>query len=124
MMKLQTLYGRRNETASLRITLDPTCIYGINIQAAGIVDKISCRIRDRWPLLYIAIISLLVLFVSVRMHDASDTLPTIAVTIVLSFIFKVTYEICVALCIIGISAAGVTCSIIFFGSVAHGIAAR
>ncbi|EZA56408.1 hypothetical protein DMN91_009837 [Ooceraea biroi] len=123
-MKMQTLYGRRNETAILRLTLDPTCIYGINIQPAGPVDKISCRIRDRWPLLYITIISLLILFVSLRLHSGSDTLPTVAVTIILSFVFRVTYETCIALCIIGVSAIGVCCSVIFLGSVAHGVAVR
>jgi hypothetical protein len=123
-MKIQTLYGRRNETASLRITLDPSCIYAINIQSAGIIDKISCRIRDRWPLLYITITSLLILLVSIRLHNGSDTLPTIVVTIILSFIFKTTYEICIALCIIGMSAIGVCCSVIFLGSIAHGITVR
>lgn len=120
---MQTLYGRRNETASLRLTLDPECSYAINIQPGGIIDKISCRIRDRWPLLYLAIISLLLLFVSIRIRS-SDMLPTIIVTIILSFIFNVTYETCIALCIISISAFVVCCSVIFFGSVAHGIAVK
>lgn len=121
-MKMQTLYGRFNDTANLRVTLEPECIYMINIQPGGIIDKISCRIRDRWPLLYIAIISLLLLFISMRVHY--DTLPTIIITIILSFVFNITYEICIALCIIGISAIGVCCSVIFLGSVAHGIAVR
>ncbi|XP_070530047.1 GPI inositol-deacylase-like isoform X2 [Cardiocondyla obscurior] len=123
-LKIQTLYRRYNDTASLRLTLEPECIYTVNIQPGGIIDKISCRIRDRWPLLYMAIISLLLLFVSMRIHYNSDTLPTIAVTIILSFVFNVTYEMCIALCIIGISAIGVCCSVVFLGSVAHGIAVR
>lgn len=123
-MKMQTLYGRFNDTASLRITLEPECIYKINIQPGGIVDKVSCRIRDRWPLLYMAIISLLLLFISLRIHYDSDTLPTIITTIILSFVFNVTYETCIALCIIGISAIGICCSVIFLGSIAHGIAVR
>lgn len=123
-MKMQTLYGHFNDTASLRVTLEPECIYMINIQPGGIIDKISCRVRDRWPLLYTAIISLLLLFVSLRIHYSSDMLPTIIITIILSFVFNVTYETCIALCIIGISAIGVCCSVIFLGSVAHGIAVR
>lgn len=123
-MKMQTLYGRSNDTASLRMTLEPECVYMINVQPGGIIDKISCRIRDRWPLLYMAIISLLLLFISIRIHYDSDTLPTIIITVILSFIFNVTYETCIALCIIGISAIGVCLSVIFLGSVAHGIAVR
>lgn len=123
-MKMQTLYGRFNDIASLRVTLDPECVYAINIQPGGIIDKISCRIRDRWPLLYMAVISLLLLFVSMRIHYDSDVLPTIAVTIILSFVFNVIYEICIAFCVISISAIGVCCSVIFLGSVAHGIAVR
>lgn len=123
-MKMQTLYGRTNETANLRLTLDPECFYAINIQPGGIIDKISCRVRDRWPLLYMTIVSLLLLFIAVRTHRDSDILPTIVVTAILSVIFNVTYETCIALCIIGISAIGVCCSVIFLGSVAHGIAVR
>lgn len=125
-MKIQTLYGRRsNETASLRLTLDPECLYAINVQPGGIIDKLSCRVRDRWPLLYIAIISLLLLFLSATIHRESDTLPVIIVTVILSFFFNVTYEACVALCIIGLSAVGVCFSVIFLGSVIeHGIVAR
>ncbi|KAG5343165.1 PGAP1 deacylase, partial [Acromyrmex heyeri] len=123
-MKMQTLYGRSNDTASLRVTLEPECIYMINIQPGGIIDKISCRVRDRWPLLYTTIISLLLLIVSLRVHYNSDVLPTIIITIILSFVFNVTYETCIALCIIGISAVGVCFSVIFLGSVAHGIAVR
>ncbi|XP_014487837.1 PREDICTED: GPI inositol-deacylase [Dinoponera quadriceps] len=124
-IKIQTLYGRTNETASLRLTLDPECLYAINVQPGGIIDKISCRVRDRWPLLYIAIVSLLLLFLSARIHRESDTLPAIIVTVVLSFVFNVTYETCIALCIIGISAIGVCFSVIFLGSVIeHGIVAR
>lgn len=121
---MQTLYGRSNDTANLRVTLEPECIYMINIQPGGIIDKISCRIRDRWPLLYITIISLLLLFISMRIHYDSDTQPIIIITIILSFVFNITYETCIALCIIGISAIGVCCSVIFLGSVAHGIAVR
>ncbi|XP_071570586.1 GPI inositol-deacylase isoform X2 [Temnothorax nylanderi] len=123
-MKMQTLYGRSNDTASLRVTLEPECTYMINIQPGGIVDKVSCRIRDRWPLLYMAVMSLLLLFVSRKIHYGSDTLPTIVITIMLSFFFNVTYETCIALCIIGVSAIGVCCSVIFLGSVTHGIAVR
>lgn len=122
-IKMQTLYGRRNETANLRVTLDPECSYAINIQPGGIIDKISCRIRDRWPLLYITIISLLLLFISMRVHS-TDKLQAVIITIILSFIFNITYEACIALCIISISAIVVCCCVIFLGSVAHGIAVK
>ncbi|KYN04079.1 GPI inositol-deacylase, partial [Cyphomyrmex costatus] len=123
-MKMQTLYGRTNATASLKMTLEPECIYMINIQPGGIIDKISCRIRDRWPLLYTAVISLLLLFLSIRIYYKSEMLLMIIITIILSFIFNVAYETCIALCIIGGSAIGVCCSVIFLGSIAHGIAIR
>lgn len=120
---MQTLYGRRNETADLRVTLDPECSYAINIQPGGIIDKISCRIRDRWPLLYITIISLLLLFISMMVHS-TDKLQAVIITIILSFIFNITYEACIALCIISISAIAVCCCVIFLGSIAHGIAVK
>lgn len=124
-MKIQTLYGRLNETASLKLTLDPECIYAIHVQPGGIIDKISCRVRDRWPLLYIAIISLLLLFLSARIHIESNTMPVIIITVILSFYLNIIYELCVALCIISLSAIGVCFSIIFLGSVIeHGIVAR
>lgn len=121
---MQTLYTHLNETASLRLTLDPVCFYKINIQLGGIIDKVSCRVRDRWPLVYITIVSLILFIISIRVYPGPDTLPAIIVTIILSFLFNVTYETCIALCIIGISAISVCCSVIFLGSVAHGIAIR
>ncbi|KAL6261826.1 hypothetical protein P5V15_006911 [Pogonomyrmex californicus] len=122
-MKIQTLYGRPNEIASLRITLEPECIYMINIQPGGIIDKISCRIRDRWPLLYLTVISLLLLFVSIRINY-SDILPMIFVTMILSYVFNVMYETGIAFCIIAISAISVCFSVVFLGSVVQRITVR
>ncbi|XP_011701617.1 PREDICTED: GPI inositol-deacylase isoform X2 [Wasmannia auropunctata] len=123
-MKMQTVCERSDDTTSLRVTLDPECIYMISMQPDGIIDKISCRIRDRWPLLYMVIISVLLHLVSIRLQHFSDALPSIVVTIILSFVFNVAYEVCIALCIIIISAIGVCFSVIFLGSFAHGIAVR
>ncbi|XP_032663634.1 GPI inositol-deacylase [Odontomachus brunneus] len=124
-MKIQTPYEHPNQTARLRLTLDPECLYEIYVQPGGIIDKISCRVRDRWPLLYIVIISLLLLFLSARIHLDSDIMTVIIVTIMLSFYLNIIYETYVALCIIGLSAIGVCFAIIFLGSVIeHGIVAR
>lgn len=123
-MKMQTPNRRSDEKANLRLTLDPECSYMIKIQSEGIIDEISCRIRDHWPSLYMAIISLLILLVSIRVHLGSDTVPTIIVTIVLTFLFNVTFEARIAVCIIAIAAVSTCCSVIFFGSVAHGIAVK
>lgn len=120
-MKIQTLYGRIDETANLRLTLDPECLYAISAQPGGIVDNISCRVRDRWPLLYIVITSLLLLLLSARIYRLPDFRPTIIVTVALSFTYNVIYEVCVALFIICLLAISVCFFAIFSGSFAKNI---
>lgn len=124
-MKIQTPNKRSNdERAYLRLTLDSGCSYTVKIQSEGIIDKISSRIRDHWPSLYMAIISLLILLISIRVHFNSDAVPTVVVTITLTILFNVTLEAHIAVCIIVITAITTCCSVIFLGSIAHGIAVR
>lgn len=120
-MKLQNAREHRNEMSVLRLTLYPECIYTIKLTSSGIIDRIACRIRDRWPSLYLGIISLILLFVSGRVNS-SDVLPTIIVTIVLSVLFGVIYEICIAVCVISLATIFVCFSVVFLGYGAHGLA--
>lgn len=123
-MKVQTRYKYSNVSASLRITLDPSCSYTINIQKGGIIDQISCTVRDRWYLLYTTIISLLLIFLSIRINHNHEQIPTIMVTIFLSFYYDLMFECLIALAILSIFAIGLCLTIIFLGSVAHSIAVR
>lgn len=124
IMKIQTKNKNSNISPNLRITLDPACSYVINIQKGGIVDQISCIVRDRWYLLYTTIISLLLLFLSTRINHGHNQTPIIIITIFLSFCYNLMFECLIALAIICVFTIGLCCCIIFFGSVAHNIAVR
>ncbi|XP_015438322.1 PREDICTED: GPI inositol-deacylase [Dufourea novaeangliae] len=123
-MKIQTKSKHSNVSAKLRLTLYPACSYTINVQEGGIIDKISCIVRDRWYLLYTTIISLLLIFLSIRINHGCEQLPTIVITIFLSYYYGLVFECLIALAILCIFTIGLCCSIIFLGSVAHGIAVR
>ncbi|XP_060811024.1 GPI inositol-deacylase isoform X1 [Bombus pascuorum] len=123
-MKVQTGYKYSNVFPKLRITLDPACSYIINIEEGGIIDRISCIVRDRWYLLYTTIISLLLLFLSTRINHGLEPTPIIVITIYLSYCYNLMFECLVALAIVCIFTIGLCCSIIFLGSVAHSIAVR
>ncbi|KAK9296931.1 hypothetical protein QLX08_009191 [Tetragonisca angustula] len=123
-MKVQIKHKYSNVSPHLRITLDPACSYIINIQEAGIIDRISCIVRDRWYLLYTTIISLLLLFLSTRINHGLKQTPIIVITVFLSYYYNLMFECLVALAIVCIFTIGLCCSIIFLGSVAHNIAVR
>ncbi|XP_034175717.1 GPI inositol-deacylase [Osmia lignaria lignaria] len=123
-LKVQTKYDSSNISASLRITLDPACLYEINIRESGIIDQISCIVRDRWYLLYTTIISLLLVFLSIRINPGHEQIPVILITIFFSFYYNLVLESLVATAILCALTIGVCCSIIFLGSVAHSIAVR
>lgn len=123
-MKVQIKHKYSNVSPNLRITLDPVCSYIINIQEAGIIDRISCIVRDRWYLLYTTIISLLLLFLSTRINHGLKQTPIIVITVFLSYYYDLMFECLVALAIVCIFTIGLCCSIIFLGSVAHNIAVR
>lgn len=123
-MKVQTGYKYSNVFSKLRITLDPACSYIINIEEGGIIDRISCIVRDRWYLLYTTIISLLLLFLSTRINHGLKQTPIIVITIYLSYCYNLMFECLVALAIVCVFTVGLCCSIIFLGSVAHSIAVR
>ncbi|CAK9833286.1 GPI inositol-deacylase [Anthophora retusa] len=123
-MKIQTKYKYSNISQNLRITLDPACSYAINIQQGGIIDRISCIVRDRWYLLYTTIISLLLLSLSVRINHGLEQTPIIVITVFLSFCYDLMFECLVALAILCVFTIGLCCCVIFLGSVAHSIAVR
>ncbi|KAF7408574.1 hypothetical protein HZH66_003111 [Vespula vulgaris] len=103
-MKVQTHYNyNTNSSAILRMTLEPKCAYKFNIKEGGIIDQISCLVRDRC--------------------DKNMT-PSLIVTMALCIYFGLVFESCVALSIICLFAIGTCCSVIFLGSLAHGIAVR
>ncbi|XP_076243690.1 GPI inositol-deacylase [Calliopsis andreniformis] len=123
-MRIQTRNEHSNVSPSLRITLDPACSYAINIQESGIVDQISCIVRDRWYLLYTTIISLLLVSLSIKVNHGHEKTPTIIVTIFLAYCYGLMFECLIALAILCVFTIGLCCSIIFLGSVAHSIAVR
>lgn len=124
-LKVQTRYNYdTNISATLRMTLEPKCSYKFNIKEGGIIDQISCLIRDRWSNLYIIIISLLLIIISSRIDSDKNIYPPLTVTIALCIYFGIVFESFVALAIICIFAIGTCCSVIFLGSLAHGIAVR
>lgn len=123
-MKIQTRYKYSNILPNLRITLDPACSYVINIQEGGIIDRISCIVRDRWYLLYTTVVSLLLLFLSTRINHGLKQTPIIVITILFSIYYNLIFECLIALAIICVFTIGLCCSIIFLGSVAHSIAVR
>ncbi|XP_076379241.1 GPI inositol-deacylase isoform X2 [Megalopta genalis] len=123
-MKIQTDYKQFNVSPYLRLTLNPACSYMFNIQEGGIIDRISIIVRDRWYLLYTTIISLLLLLLSIRINHSREQLPTIVVTIFLSYYYGLIFECLIAMAILSAFTIGLCCSIIFLGSVAHGIAVR
>ncbi|XP_012138949.2 GPI inositol-deacylase isoform X1 [Megachile rotundata] len=123
-LKIQTRHDTSNVSANLRITLDPACLYTINIQESGIIDKISCIVRDRWYLLYTTIISLLLIFLSIKTNHDNEQIPIVLITIFFSFYYNLIFESLVSMAIICVFIIGLCCSVIFLGSVAHSIAVR
>ncbi|XP_053973079.1 GPI inositol-deacylase isoform X1 [Hylaeus volcanicus] len=123
-MKLQTKYKYSDVFPSLRITFDPVCSYTITIHESGIIDKISIIVRDRWYLLYTTIVSLLLIFLSIRIDHNHEQIPILLVTIFLSYYYGLMFECLIALAILCVFAIGLCCTIIFLGSVAHSIAVR
>ncbi|KAK2588928.1 hypothetical protein KPH14_001783 [Odynerus spinipes] len=98
-IKVQTRYDHSmNTSVTLRMTLEPKCSYIFNIQKGGIIDQIS--------------------------YNGTDIFPTVTVTLALCIYFDLVFESFVALAIIYVFAIGTCCSVIFLGSLAHGIAVR
>ncbi|KAF7414964.1 hypothetical protein HZH68_003453 [Vespula germanica] len=98
-MKVQTHYNyNTNSSAILRMTLEPKCAYKFSIKEGGIIDQIS--------------------------YSDKNMTPPLIVTMALCIYFGLVFESCVALSIICLFAIGTCCSVIFLGSLAHGIAVR
>ncbi|CAL7936022.1 unnamed protein product [Xylocopa violacea] len=123
-MKVQTKYKYSTVFPSLRITLDPACSYVININEGGIIDRLSCTVRDRWYLLYTTTISILLLFLSTRINYGLEQTPVIVITIFFSYCYDLMFELLIATAILCVFTIGLCSSVIFFGSVAHNIAVR
>lgn len=123
-MKIQSRDKHFDTSPSLRITLDPACSYTINIQESGIIDQISCIVRDRWHLLYTTIISLLLVFLSIKINHGHEQTPIIMVTIFLAYYHGLMFECLIALAVLSVFTIGLCCCIIFLGSVVHSIAVR
>ncbi|XP_012276189.1 GPI inositol-deacylase [Orussus abietinus] len=123
-LKLQTIYGRENVTASLRVTLDPNCLYSFRVQEAGLVERIACAVRDRWPALYTTIIGLLLVVIGTRVDHCREGLLVAAVTATLCLTLGIGLESIVAFAALHTMAVGTCCCVIFFGSVAHNVAIR
>lgn len=125
MMRVQTKSKYSDQVfPSLRITLDPACSYMIDVRKGGIIDRISCIVRDRWHLLYTTAVSLLLLILSTRINEGHEGTPILAITVCLSFCYELMFECLVALAIICVFTIGLCCSVIFLGSVAHSVAVR
>ncbi|XP_076290092.1 GPI inositol-deacylase [Lasioglossum baleicum] len=123
-MKIQTNFKHSNVSPHLKLTLNRACSYTFNIQEGGIIDQISVIVRDRWYLLYTTIISLLLILLSIRVNQGREQLPTIVVTVFLSYYYGLMFECLVATGFLCVFTIGLCCSILFLASVAHGIAVR
>lgn len=123
-LQIQTKSTEENNLAELRLTLDSTCSYSINIQKASLVEQISCVVRDRWTTLYPISISILLLAVAVRFDDDRDSLLTAGITIILCIGLGIILECCVVFIVLHLLAICVCCSVVFLGTVAHNIAVR
>ncbi|XP_017887892.1 GPI inositol-deacylase isoform X2 [Ceratina calcarata] len=123
-MKVQTRPRQPDVFPSLRLTLDPACSYMIDIKKAGIIDRISCIVRDRWHLLYTTAVALLLLILSTRITHGHERTPILVITICLSFCYELTFECLVASAILCVFTIGLCCSVVLLGSLAHSIAVR
>ncbi|KAG7202383.1 hypothetical protein KM043_018700 [Ampulex compressa] len=94
--KVQTGFGNSYSFPILRITLDPECLYVINIKEGSIIDQLSCI----------------------------ENTPIIVVTAILSIYHGLFFDCCIALAILFVFSVALCASIIFLGSVAHSIAVR
>ncbi|XP_014204111.1 GPI inositol-deacylase [Copidosoma floridanum] len=133
VMTLQTVHSQRlhamkTKSAEMRITLDPNCLYKIRVQRAGLIDRISCMVRDRWTLIYPIIIGFLLLTIGQRIdcnnERKTSTSVIIIVTMILCISLNLVLECFVGIAILHILAIGVCCLVVFFGSIAHKIAVR
>ncbi|XP_008210404.2 GPI inositol-deacylase [Nasonia vitripennis] len=133
ILKLQTVHSQRlrmmkQQSAELKLSLDPACSYNIHVQRANLVERIACMVRDRWTFIYPIIIGLLLLSIGQRIdfynEDRTSILAITIITIILTASLNLVLECCVGIAILHILAIAVCCCVVFFGSVAHNIAVR
>lgn len=112
-------------TATLRISLAPEYSYRVVIRRAGIVERVACAVRNRWPTLYPIILALCMLGIATRIDNSPlRTTTTIAITLLGAISLDFLLETFVALGLLHVFAV-TTCSlVVFFGSVVHKVAAR
>lgn len=122
--RLQTQKVHKNQSQLLRFSLDPTCSYTFSINSGSLIDNISCMVRDRWPMMHIIVMSLILLLISMRIDCKKEKFPVLLTTVILSIYFGNILETCVATSIIFIFATTTCITVIFSGSIAHGIAVR
>ncbi|XP_066603926.1 GPI inositol-deacylase [Prorops nasuta] len=122
--RLQTIYGFKNETALLRITVSAGCTCNFIIHRNTIIDQLSCVIRDRWPILYSVIISILLLTISITIDHKRSQKPTLIVTLALSIMFNTIIESFAVITFLCILSVLTCCAVVCFGSVARNITVR
>lgn len=132
-MKLQTASSQqmvKSQSAELRLSLDPLCTYSISVQRGSLIERLACKVKDRWTLIYPVTIGLLLLSIGQRIdsqnEDRISVLAIVVITVIICLINNpfLIVECCVGMAVLHIMAVGVCCSVVFFGSVAHNIAVR
>lgn len=121
-LKIQQRMGRTTESPLLKITTDPTCSYKLKVTRAGIIDQMSLRVRDHWPILYQMSIALLLMMISLM--TSPNPIWQLGITLLLCMFCQTTVEFFVSIFLLSGFAVYLCCSVMFLGSVAHNFAAR
>ena len=109
----------------LRMSLEPEYSYRMVIRRAGIVERVACSVRDRWPTLYPIIVGLSLLAIASRIDNAPrKTAIIVAFTFLGAIWLDFLLELFVAVGLLHVYAFTVCCLVVFLGSVANKVAAR
>ncbi|XP_015606892.1 GPI inositol-deacylase [Cephus cinctus] len=124
VMRLQTAHKMSNVTPILRMTLDPMCSYTFDIQRSGLIERVLCLVRDRWPILYTVIVSLLILAIGIRVDHGQKGVKITTVTMIFGVYLGIGLEMAVAWTVLFVLTTATCVAVILFGSVAHSVAIR
>ncbi|XP_012268324.2 GPI inositol-deacylase isoform X1 [Athalia rosae] len=111
----------------LRFTLDPECVYTIELWHGSLMETVASAVRYRWPNLYGIIVGLLLLILAKYIDGELKLVNSAIVTTItcaLCLGLGIGLEALVALGIIHVCAAVVCCTVILLGSTVYNMANR
>lgn len=119
-----TLRIQTKNSAELRFISNPSVKFEIKIGQAGLIDRLSCHIRDHWFRLHPVLVSFSLLLIGIRMDTTISSTVTIIITATASIILDLEIECLVAIGILCFFTLTTCFGVVFFGSIIHNFTAK